>query len=216
VIVAVPAVVEEVSVTVYVPLPRSDTSDNVPEVVDKVTTDPPVVRLFPLASLACTVIKEVLIPSATIEVGVALIVEVTALAVPGVKVTLAVVVTGVPFIVPVTVAVPAVVDEANVAVYVPSRLSVTEESVPNVDNKVTLAPPIVIAIPLLFFAFTVIIAVLIPFAGIEIGVAVIVELEGSTEVLMKFTSSLSVIAIAFNVPVTVAIPAATDDVNIAV
>ena len=52
VIVAVPAAVDDVNVAVYVPSPLSVTEDNVPLVVDNKTVDPPVVRLFPLASFA--------------------------------------------------------------------------------------------------------------------------------------------------------------------
>ena len=57
---------------------------NVPAVVESVTLEPPVVRLLPAASLACTVIVVVLDPSAVIEDGLPLIVEVAVEIGPGV------------------------------------------------------------------------------------------------------------------------------------
>ena len=51
------------------------------------TVAPPLVRLFPEASLSWTVMVEVLLPFAAIEVGAAVMVEVEAEANPGVRVT---------------------------------------------------------------------------------------------------------------------------------
>ena len=57
---------------------------NVPAVVEKVTVEPPVVKLTPWISRDCTFTIEVLEPSATIEPGAALSInECAALAVPG-------------------------------------------------------------------------------------------------------------------------------------
>ncbi len=54
----------------------SVTALNVPRVVPSVTVSPPLVRLLPLASLSSTVIVDVDVPSAAIEVGEAVINEV--------------------------------------------------------------------------------------------------------------------------------------------
>ncbi len=81
-----------------------------PKVVASVTVSPPVVRLFPLLSFSCTVIVEVDTPSAVIEAGAAVIRDVVELATPGVRVTVVLSVIAVVFTVPVTVAVPAIVD----------------------------------------------------------------------------------------------------------
>jgi hypothetical protein len=51
VIVAVPATVDDVKVAEYVPLLLSVTEPGVPEVVESATVAPPVVKLFPNASL---------------------------------------------------------------------------------------------------------------------------------------------------------------------
>ena len=61
-------------------------------------------------------IVEVVAPSATIEVGAAVINEVVAEATPGLKLTVALSVMADPFTVPVMVAGPAVVEEVSVAV----------------------------------------------------------------------------------------------------
>ena len=98
------------------PLPVSVTTLNVPRVVPNVTVSPPVVRLLPLASLSRTLTVDVDVPSAAIEVGEAVINEVAADAAPVVKLTMTLSVIGVPFTVPVTVAVPVVVAEVSVAV----------------------------------------------------------------------------------------------------
>ena len=94
---------------------------------------------------------EVLVPLAVIDVGDAVIVEVVALAAPGTNATVSSSVIDVPPTVPVITELPAVVDEVRVAVYVPLPLSVTEESVPNVLLKVTVAPPVVRLLPLTSF-----------------------------------------------------------------
>ena len=94
----------------------SVTADNDPSVVDKVTDAPPVVILLPLASLSCTVIVVVLMPSAVMVLDAAVIVDVAALAGPGTKLTNSLSVMAAELTVPVTVAIPALVDEVSVAV----------------------------------------------------------------------------------------------------
>jgi hypothetical protein len=115
VIEAVSIVVEDVNVALYVPFPLSVTLDSIPALVARATAVPPLVRLFPFASLSWTVIEELLAPFATMEVGEALIVEVPVEAGPGVKVTVAELAIAELFRVPVTFAVPALVDEVSVA-----------------------------------------------------------------------------------------------------
>ena len=97
------------------PFPLSVTDERPPAVVAMATTEPPLVRLFPLASLAWTVMAEVLVPLATIEVGEAPMVELAAEAAPAVKVTVTELVIALPPIVPVTLAGPAEVEEVRVA-----------------------------------------------------------------------------------------------------
>ena len=111
---AVPAVVGEVSVAEYVPSLLSVTDPSEPRVVKSATVSPPEVRSLPLASLSWAVIVEVLTPSAVIEVGAALIVEVVRSAGPGTKLTVALSVMATALTVP--VAVPTVVIEVSVAV----------------------------------------------------------------------------------------------------
>ena len=92
------------------------TEPNDPSVVASATVSPPEVRLLLLASTSWTVIVEVEAPSAVIDVGAALIREFEAFAGPGMKSTVALSVIAAALTVPVTVAVPAVVDEVSVAV----------------------------------------------------------------------------------------------------
>ncbi len=125
------------------PLPLSVTAESVPPVVARATVSPPAIRLVPEASLSRTVIVEVELPSAWIEVGLAVIVEVAPEAGPGgaaPKVTVAVPPIGVPFRVPLTVPLPGLVGEVRVAVYVPSALSVTAERAPPVVERATVPP----------------------------------------------------------------------------
>ena len=119
----------------------SVTAESVPNVVDNVTVAPPAVRLFPFASLPCTVITVVLVPFAVIEDDAAVMVDVAALIGPATNVTTSLSEIEEPPNVPVIVAVPEVVDDVNVAVYVPLALSVTEDNVPFVvDRTGTHAP----------------------------------------------------------------------------
>ena len=70
---------------------------------------------MPLASIAWTVTVEVVTPSAVIDSGAAVSVVLAADAGPGVKVTVASSTTDSPSIVPVTVALPAVVLDVRMA-----------------------------------------------------------------------------------------------------
>ena len=98
--------------------------------VESATVPPEPVRLLPSASLSWTVIVEVELPSAVIEPGAALIVEVAVEAAPALTVIAAVV----PVIVPVTVSVAVTVRE-------PVVLRVTE----NVLDAVVAADERVVA-----------------------------------------------------------------------
>jgi hypothetical protein len=137
---AVPTVVDEVKIEVYVPSPTFITLLKVPEVVSK-TTEPALdVKLLLKASLSCRVIKEVLLPSAAIDIGEAENIELTSDTAPGAKVTLAVCIIEFPFKVPLMILDPATVDEVNVAVYMPSPTSVTAVNVPDEAVNVTVSP----------------------------------------------------------------------------
>jgi hypothetical protein len=86
-----------------------------PADVFNVTVPLLMVILMPLASLACTVTLEVLVPSAGIKAGLALIVVFAGLNAP-VKITEVDSPIVVPAMVPVMIAVPVVVEEVNIAV----------------------------------------------------------------------------------------------------
>jgi hypothetical protein len=87
-----------------------------PAVVFNVTTPPLDVRRLLYASLACTVIVEVLVPLAGIEAGLGLIEVLAALTGPATKFTGVGFPMTAPAMVPVMLAVPAVVEEVNIAV----------------------------------------------------------------------------------------------------
>ena len=92
------------------------TAESDPSDVLSATVPPLLVRLLPFASLSCTVIVVVLVPLAVMEEAAAVIVEVTVEAGPGTKFTVSLSVIGLPFSVPVMVAVPVVVEDVSVAV----------------------------------------------------------------------------------------------------
>jgi hypothetical protein len=95
----------------------SVTPESEPAFVSNRTVAPPAVSSLPLASTAWTVMVEVEVPSAAIDVGFAEIVEFAADTAPGVNATDAspdVIVF--PLIVPLTSAVPVVVGLVSVAV----------------------------------------------------------------------------------------------------
>ena len=154
VIVAAPVLVDDVNVAVYVPSLLSVTLDGVPRVVASATVPPLAMRLLPSASLSWTVTIEVLVPFATIEAGLALIVEVAVDAPPDVNATLAVFVRDAAFSLAEIVAEPVVAEDVSVAVYVPSPLSVVAQSLvqpagnaPRVAETVTVPPPVVRKLP---------------------------------------------------------------------
>ena len=152
VITELPAVVAEVSVAVYVPSPLSVTEDSVPSVLLSVTVAPPVVRSLSEASFNCMIIVVIDVPSAVIEVREAVMVEFAALDTPlFTKATVSSSPIDVPANVPVITELPAAVAEVRVAAYVPLPLSITEESVPSVTLRVTVAPPVVRLLPLTSF-----------------------------------------------------------------
>jgi len=79
-------------------------------------------------------------------------------------------------------AVPGLLLAVNVALYVPSPLSVTDPSSASVVPSVTVAPPVGTLLSLLSFARTVITEVPeVPSALIDAGVAVIVVCAASAE-----------------------------------
>jgi hypothetical protein len=213
--VAVPADVDDVNVAEYMPSPLSTTAPSVPMSVASATASPPAVRLLPFASFTCTTTLDVDAPSATMLVGDAVIVDVAADAVPGVNSTVAVSVIATPLSVPVTVAVPAVVDDVNVAEYVPSPLSVTAPSVPASVASATVSPPAVRLLPFASFSCTVTADVDAPSATMLVGDAVIVDVAADPAPGVNSTVAVSVIATPLSVPVTVAVPAVVDDVNVA-
>jgi hypothetical protein len=215
---AVPDVVELVNVAVYVPSPTSVTPVSEPAVELSRTVSPPEVSSFPFASSACTVIVEVDDPSAAIEPGEAEIVDVAPDAAPGAKVTSASpLVIGLPSIVPLTSAVPDVVELVNVAVYVPSPISVTPVSEPAVELKRTVSPPEVSSFPFVSSACTVTVEVDDPSAVIETGDAEIVDVAPDAAPGAKVTNA-SPLAIAWPsiVPLTSAVPDVVELVSVAV
>ncbi len=94
----------------------SVTEPRPPSVVASATVSPPEVKAFPLVSLSWTVTVEVVTPLATMEEGAALIVDWVASAGPGMKLTTALSVMTAALTVLVTVALPVVVADVNVAV----------------------------------------------------------------------------------------------------
>ncbi len=159
-----------VMVAVYVPFPLSVTELNVAlPFSESVIVEPPVVKLFPWASLACMVIVDVMTPSAVTEGGADDIVVWDATADPGVKVTASVSVMARPFNVPSTVITSATVF-VMVAVYVPFPLSVTELIVAlPFSESVTVEPPVVKLFPWASLVCTVIVEVATPSAVTEVG-----------------------------------------------
>jgi hypothetical protein len=109
-------VAELVNVAEYVPSPLSVTDPNDPDVVDRATVPLLEVSLLPWASSACTVIVDVDVPFALIDVGEAVIVLVDADTGPGVRDTDVGIPIAVPAIVPVMIAAPVAVPLVNVAV----------------------------------------------------------------------------------------------------
>ena len=94
-------------------------------------------------------------------------------------------------------------------------LSVTEPKLPRSVASVTVSPPLVRLLLLPSFSCTVTVEVDAPSATIEAGTAVISDVVASGGTV-NTTVALSVIPTEFTVPVMVAVPAVTDEVNVAV
>ena len=92
----------------------------------------------------------------------------------------------------------------------------TAESDPSEVFRATVAPPVVMLLPFASLSCTVMVVVLVPLAVIEAAPAVMVEVAVEAGPGTKVTSSLSAIGLAFNVPVMVAVPAAVEEVKVAV
>jgi len=191
------------------------TEPSEPRVVASATVPAPVVRSFEFASFSRTVIAEVLAPFATTVVGLAVTVDVESEAAPGTKSTLAVLVSALPFSVPETVAVPALVEEVSVAAYVPSPLSTTAVSVPRVVARATVPADVPTSFPFESLIRTVIEEVLAPLAVIEVGAALIVDALSEAAPGANVTLADCANAEPFRVPVTVAVPALVEEVSVA-
>ena len=76
---------------------------------------PPLVRLLPLANFNCTVMVDVELPSAVIDVGLAVNKLVVVDATPAVKLTVALSAIALPFNVPVIVDAPAMTELVSIA-----------------------------------------------------------------------------------------------------
>jgi hypothetical protein len=100
---------------------------------------------------------------------------------------------------------------------VPFPLSVSGPIVPVVVESWTSAPPVVSGVPAASRSSTVIVEVLEPFAGIDVGAAVIWEVapDGGPGPV-NVTVAVSVIALPLTVPLTVAVPGTVEDVSVAV
>ena len=147
--------------------------ESVPAVLDNATTAPPVARFVPPASFSCIVISDVLTPLAVINADAAVIVDVAVLGIPlETNVTVSVSVMGLPFKDPVTVAVAGKIVDVSVAEKVPSPLSVSEESVPVVVDRTGIQALVVKSFSAASFNCTMINDVLVPFAAMDDGVAV--------------------------------------------
>ena len=198
------------------PSPLSTTAVNDPVVVDNSTVAPPAVTAFPLASTNCTVTDDVLTPSATMLTGTALIEEVAGSGSPSLKTTVAFSPIAVRFSVPVIVAVPAVVEDKSVAVYVPSLLSVTPLRLPTVVASSTASPPTDRSLLPPSLTCTVIVDVLVPSASMIVGTAEINVVAASAVPTVSVTVAVAVIATPFSTPLTVATPPVVEEVSVAV
>ena len=91
-----------------------------------------------------------------------------------------------------------------------------EPSEPSVVANATVSPPTAKLFPFVSRNCTVIVDVEAPSAAIEIGTALIKEVVASAGPGTKLTTALSMIAAAFTVPVTIAVPVDMDEVKVAV
>ena len=98
-------------------------------------------------------------------------------------------------------------------------LSVTPPREPAVVETATAAPPVVSGVPDASRNSTVIVEVLDPLAGIEVGDAVIWDVApdgGPGPKVVKVTVALSSIASSLTSPVIVAVPGVDEDVSVAI
>ena len=101
----------------------------------------------------------------------------------------------------------------------PSLLSLTPLREPAVVDRATAAPPVVSGVPDASRNSTVIVDVLDPSAGIEVGEEVIWDVApdgGPGPKVVKVTVALSSIASLLTSPVIVAVPGVDGDVSVAV
>lgn len=211
-----PTVVAEIRSAVKVPSPLSVTAPTVPAVDERVTTLPAEVTTLPYASSRVTVTNEVDAPSATIEVGFAVIVEIAGDGAPAVNVTVTVCAPATPFRVKLMTAFSGVVGAVSVAVYVPSPLSVTGPSIPVVVAIVTGPALCPVRFPNESSAVTVITAVDDPSAMRVSTLEVMVDVAGSGGPAMKSTV---VVAAASTPPMRndrVAVPVVDAGLSVAV
>jgi hypothetical protein len=177
---------------------------------------PPDVSGILFASDSFTVIVVVDIPSAVILNRDATITDVEPSGIRGVNVTLAVWESVELLTDAVIVEVPVLSEEVNVMVYVPSPLSVTADSVPNVADTATASPPVVRLLPAASFSWTVITVVVCPFAAIDDCDVEMVEVLALAFPRTNDTTALSIIGLAVIDPEMVAVVTAVDEVNVAV
>jgi hypothetical protein len=214
--VALPAWVDFV-VNVATPLPFV-----VPETVTIVLVTPVDARVTVLletglefASFNVTVIVDVVVPSAVIEVGLATTVDWAAVTAPAVKVTEAVCVTVSVSVLSVAVkvalpaAVPLVVKVATPLPFVvPETVTIVLDT--PVDARVTVFPET--GLEFASFNVTEIVDVVVPSAVIEVGLATTVDWAAVTDPEVKVTEAVwvtvmvSVVSVAVNVAEPAAVP----------
>ncbi|MNK71023.1 hypothetical protein D3C87_904630 [compost metagenome] len=157
-----------------------------------------------------------LFPSAGSDVSATSIVLVSVDGAPITNCTLAVDVSGTPLILALTVAVPISVGAVRSAVYVPSPLSVTELTVPDVEVIANKAPPFFTSLPYVSFSLTVTRVLLVPSAG-SVAAAVstvLVPVDGSPAT--SRTAAVFVSGLPPTLALTVAVPTAVGAVSTAV
>ncbi len=98
----------------------------------------------------------------------------------------------------------------------PSPLSVTGLKVPRSVLKTTVSPPLTRGLPLASFNCTVMVEARVTSAVMELGEAVMVEVEASAAPTVKVTLAESAMADKFNVPVTAAGPGVVAEVRVTV
>jgi hypothetical protein len=159
----------------------------------------------------------VLAPSAVSEESSALTEDLVGSAAPARKVTTSLSASDTPPTVPVTVAIPVLVEEVRLVVYVPFPLSITADKVPRDVETVTVEPPVAILFPLISFNCIVMTVEVVPFAIMLEDAAVINEFAAlGIPLETNATVSLSVIAVPPSVPVIVAVAVELVEVKVAV